>query len=153
MFLEIDDDFFQMTFDWGHANTYTIPFAKKTSKKNFREYCENYGYVHEVIDELKDKIVYAHLHYNDANKYSGFVKKRIDAHRPFTDIPFREMEKIRKTYLRLFNETKIEDFKLVNLELPPKKVFFITIYPEAVSDNVQYLENLEFFKKIVQNEE
>lgn len=130
----------EVTFDWGHANTWAQ--KNKVGAKTF-------GHIDRVIDELGPRIRHAHLHYNFCHLHSPkpkrgwgwhlieylmawsqavqFDKRNIDDqydfHVPFHQIDGPSVEKYRATLSRLLERSSIQETGLVTLEILPKKVF------------------------------
>lgn len=133
-------------FDWGHANNYSKTFAKENNK-NY-EYVTSFSYHKEIIEELNEKIIYAHIHYNK-NHLDMDPNKGEDDHMPLTRIKVEEVGRYRQTIRDLVKKTSIKKYEMMTLELIPKKVFwFYTIWPTGSTRKEQY-KSLEFLKVFV----
>lgn len=143
---EINSPNLGMCFDWGHANNYAKTFAQETNKKE--EYIKNFSHHKEIIEELNEKIIYAHIHYN-RNHLIADPSEREDEHMPLTRMKVEEIKNYRETIRDLVKKTSIKKYDMMMLELIPKKVFgFYTIWPTGSTRKEQY-KSLEFLKVFV----
>lgn len=88
---EINDDAVGVIFDWGHANSYArymydhgIPHPEHDFAL---ESLAKFSYQQYFIEKLQSKMVYAHLHFNEAHLLDGhapFHAKNYDSHGDLT---------------------------------------------------------------------
>ena len=133
-------------FDWGHANNYARTFAREN--KRSEDYVRNFGYQKEVIEELNNKIIYAHIHYNKSHLRKQ-AEEDGDEHLPLTKIPASEIGAYAETIKDLMKKTSIKKHDCILLELMPKKVFgFYEFWPTGSTREEQY-KSLKLLKIMV----
>jgi len=143
---EIDSPNLGVCFDWGHANNYAGVFAKEYKKG--RPYIKNFDYQKEIIEELNEKIVYAHIHYN-LNHLLMNPEEGYDDHLPLTRIPYHELDKYKETMQDLVQKTSIKKYDSMLIELTPAKVFgFYPFYPPGSTRDEIY-KSIEIMKKML----
>ena len=143
----IGSDHLGVCFDWGHANNYA-PFYANENRRNY-DYVDDFGYQEEMISELNENIVYAHLHFN-FNHCSYYPCDEDDEHFPLTRLNCIDAWSYRKTVRRLIDSTAIKKFGYVLLEVFPKRVFgFYPFWPNGASRFEQY-ESVRILRQMIQ---
>jgi len=137
-------------FDWGHANTYAAVFASQERRRPTGDYLSTFGYGRELIQELGQDIVYAHLHYNRSHLGSAeAVPAGGDEHMPLTRIPLGEWEAFCKSLDLLMEVTSVRDTGKVNLELIPRRFFgFYPVFPTGSSRSEQWA-SLQLLRQVL----
>lgn len=143
----------KVTFDWGHANTYYKKYIEKNFGKKYTELGEevlSFKHIDDLIDNLKQDIIYGHIHYNESHLYFPYhiYGCSLDEHRPLTDIPLKEINNFSRTIRKLLEETQIKNYGYIHLELWPRTYFeFYTVAKKGSSQSEQ-LRSLKLFKNL-----
>lgn len=123
-------------FDWGHANNYAGVYARENNRGG--DYINSFGYQREMIGELNESIIYAHLHFN-LNHRLPDPSDKDDEHLSLVGLTPAESEGYKKTIRDLLSFTAIEKFGYALLEVFPKKVFdFYPFWPTGSNRKNQY---------------
>jgi len=120
--------FLKVCIDLGHANNYAEIKAREQGETAPERYLARFGYLREMIQELGQDIVYAHVHYNRSHTRTGEARVRnCDEHMPLTRVPPEEWAGFRLALGLLRDGTSVARTGFVNLELIPRRMF--GLYP------------------------
>lgn len=134
-------------FDWGHANNFATEYLRLTSRGYDEAYVQSFGYASEMIDALADKIIYAHIHYNQSHLQGDVTLDRHnDQHMSLNRIPKSEMPQFSESIKVLLNKCNCSAF---NLELFPKKFFKFVPFSRTGSDLTDQFESLKILRTIM----
>lgn len=94
---ELDDSYYGVLFDWGHANSYArfmyTHGIKHTEHQFTPESLQHFKYQDYFIRRLKNKLYYAHLNFNEAHLLDAkpiFYAKNFDSHSDLTHMTEEE---------------------------------------------------------------
>ncbi len=114
----------KVCIDLGHANNYAEIKARENGEKPVAAYLARFGYCREMIRELGEEIVYAHIHYNRSHILRDEARQRnFDEHIPLSRIPGPDWDEFRSTLDLLREKTSVCRTGYVNLELVPRRMF------------------------------
>ena len=107
---EVNDPYYGVIFDWGHANSYArFMYLHGITHKEHEftpESLLRFDYQNYFIKRLKDKLYYAHLNFNEAHDLQAkppMQAKNFDAHADLTHMTDDEYELYKKN-IQLLNK-------------------------------------------------
>lgn len=134
----------KVTFDWGHANVYAQEVLKRQDdKRNFRHHTE-------MIKNLGNRIIHAHIHYNRSHKpeFKNFypVNYKFDEHLPLTRIPDEDYNNYRRIIRQLVDKTGLKRFRKVTFEMPPRKIMAVATLFDLGASLWEQLESIRIME-------
>lgn len=153
LFDSLDHPLLGMTYDWGHANVQGVIRAARLRERG-AAHLAGYRQHLDFIEALGTRIVYTHLHYNEAHAvappagppFARWAHQK-DQHAPLTRMPGRERGDFDRLLLRLATETGIPDHGFINVECVRRRVFgFLEPMPWGATTD-EFLESADLVRR------